>query len=163
MKESKDRTPETGASAELENLRPQTLAAQALGWWEPSTRGLVPAIHPATTYERAADGSYPSGHSYSRDENPTYEQAEALLAALEGGEQALLFASGMAAAAAVLDSLDVGAHVVAGERMYWALRGLLERLAREGRIRLDLVPTGDLSALARAVRRGETKLSLIHI
>ena len=81
-----------------------------------------------------------------------------MLAALEGGEQALLFASGMAAAAAVLDSLDPGAHVVAGERMYWALRGLMERLARESRIRLDLVPTGDIGALARAVRRGETKL-----
>ncbi len=159
MKESKDRVGEgIDARATLEKLQPRTLAAQALGWWEPSTRGLVPAIHPATTYERAADGSYPSGHSYTRDENPTYEQAEALLAALEGGEQALLFASGMAAAAAVLDSLDAGAHVVAGERMYWALRGLMERLAREGRIRLDLVPTGDLGALARAVRRGETKL-----
>ena len=148
----------SGRRAPDREVQAQTLAAQALGWWEPSTRGLVPAIHPATTYERAADGSYPSGHSYTRDENPTYEQAEALLAALEGGEQALLFASGMAAAAAVLDSLDAGAHVVAGERMYWALRGLLERLAREGRIRLDLVPTGDLGALARAVRRGETKL-----
>src|SRR5262245_21236821 len=125
-------------------LRPSTLAAQALGWWDPATRGLVPAIHTATTYERAADGSYPGGHSYTRDENPTYQQAEALLAALEGGEQALLFASGMAAAAAILDSLEPGAHVVAGERMYWALRGLMERLAREGRIRLDLVPTGDI-------------------
>ena len=139
-------------------LHPATLAAQALGQWEASTRGLVPAIHTATTYERAADGSYPGGHSYSRDENPTYELAEELLATLEGGEEALLFASGMSAAAAILDSLDAGAHVVAGERMYWALRGLLERLAREGRIALDLVPTGDIGALARAVRKGVTKL-----
>jgi cystathionine gamma-synthase len=139
-------------------LHPATLAAQALGWWETSTRGLVPAIHPATTYERAEDGSYPGGRGYSRDENPTYDQAEALLAALEGGEQALLFASGMAAAAAVLDSLEAGAHVVACERMYWSLRGLMERLAREGRIRLDLVPNEDLGALARTVRRGETRL-----
>ena len=91
------------ADGDAPALRPATLAAQALGWWEPSTRGLVPAIHPATTYERATDGSYPGGRSYTRDENPTYEQAEALLAALEGGEEALLFASGMAAAAAVAD------------------------------------------------------------
>ena len=140
------------------SLRPATLAAQAMGWWERSTRGLVPAIQPSTTFERAEDGSYPGGHGYTRDENPTYEQAEALLAALEGGEAALLFASGMAAAAAVLDSLESGAHVVAGERMYWALRAFLERLAREGRIRLDLVPSGDLGALARAMRRGETRL-----
>ena len=139
-------------------LRPATLAAQALGWWDPGTRALVPAIHPSTTYERASDGSYPGGRGYTRDENPTYDQAEALLAALEGGEEALLFASGMAAAAAVLDSLEPGAHVVAGARMYWALRVLMERLAREGRIVLDLVPSGDLGALARAMRRGETRL-----
>ena len=42
--------------------------------------------------------------------------------------------------------------------MYWALRGFLERLAREGRIRLDLIPNEDLGALARTVRRGETRL-----
>ncbi|HVR28617.1 MAG TPA: aminotransferase class I/II-fold pyridoxal phosphate-dependent enzyme [Thermoanaerobaculia bacterium] len=148
----------TGDCDAARALRPETLAAQALGWWEPSTRGLVPAIHPSTTFERAEDGSYPGGRGYTRDENPTYEQAEALLAALEGGEQALLFASGMAAAAAVLDSLDPGAHVVAGSPMYWALRSFLERLAREGRIRLDLVPSGDLGALARTMRRGETRL-----
>jgi cystathionine gamma-synthase len=138
--------------------KPSTLAAQALGWWEPTTRALVPSIHPSTTYERAEDGSYPGGSGYTRDENPTYQQAEALLAALEGGEEALLFASGMAASAAVLDSLEPGAHVVAGARMYWTLRALLERLDREGRIRLDLVPTGDLGALARALRRDETRL-----
>ena len=147
-----------GSGAGAPSLRPSTLAAQALGWWDPSTRALVPAIHPSTTYERASDGSYPGGRGYTRDENPTYEQAEALLASLEGGEAALLFASGMAAAAAVLDSLEPGAHVVAGERMYWALRSFLERIAREGRIRLDLVPSGDLGALARAMRRGETRL-----
>jgi cystathionine gamma-synthase len=146
------------AKQEQPKLHPATLAAQALGQWEPTTRGLVPSIHPATTYERAEDGSYPGGHGYSRDENPTYEQAEALLAALEGGEQALLFASGMAAAAAVLDSFESGAHVVAPRRMYWALRGLMERLAAEGRIRLDFAPNDDLGALARAVRRGETRL-----
>jgi cystathionine gamma-synthase len=64
----------------------------------------------------------------------------------------------MAAAAAVLDSLEPGAHVVACERMYWALRAFMERLAGEGRIRLDLFPNGDLGALVRTARRGETRL-----
>ena len=77
---------------------PATLAAQALGLVDPTTRSIVPPIYPSATYERAPDGSYPGGHTYTRDQNPTYDQAEALLSRLEGGQGALLFSSGMAAA-----------------------------------------------------------------
>ena len=69
--------------------RPETLAAQALGWVEPTTRSVVPAIYPSTLYERAPDGSYPGGHTYTRDQNPTYAQVESLLNRLEGGDGAL--------------------------------------------------------------------------
>ena len=34
----------------------------------------MPPIHPSASYERAEDGSYPGGHSYTRDQNPTYDQ-----------------------------------------------------------------------------------------
>ena len=60
--------------------RIETLVAQALGWIEPHTRAIVPPIHVSSTYERAPDGTYPGGHTYTRDQNPTYDQAEALLA-----------------------------------------------------------------------------------
>ena len=61
-------------------------------------RGLAPPIYPSATYERDADGTYPGGHSYTRDQNPTWDPAEELLCRLEGGAEALLFSSGMAAA-----------------------------------------------------------------
>ncbi len=138
--------------------RPETLAAQALGWVEPTTRSVVPAIYPSTLYERAPDGSYPGGHTYTRDQNPTYDQAEALLNRLEGGEGALLFASGMAAATTVFETLDAGDHVVAPEQMYWTIQRWLEELAGRGRIALDLVPNGDLGALEAALRPGRTKI-----
>ena len=142
--------------------RPETLAAQALGRVEPVTRSVVPAIYPSTTYERAPDGSYPGGHSYTRDENPTYDQAEALLNRLEGGEGALLFASGMAAATTVFDALDARDHVVAPEQMYFTIQRWLEELAGRGRIALDLVPNGDLGALEAALRPGRTKIVWIE-
>jgi hypothetical protein len=66
------------------SIIPETLAAQALGEVGATPRGLVPPIHPATTYERDPDGAYPSGLAYTRADNPTYEPAEQLLAALEG-------------------------------------------------------------------------------
>ncbi len=137
---------------------PATLAAQALGRVEPRTRSIVPALYPSTTYERAPDGSYPGGHTYTRDQNPTYDQAEALLSRLEGGQGALLFSSGMAAATTIFETLDTGDHVVAPEQMYWTMQRWLEQLAARGRIALDLIPNGDQAALEAALRPGHTKI-----
>ena len=137
---------------------PSTLVAQALGLVEPTTRSIVPAIYPSATYERALDGSYPGGHTYTRDQNPTYDQAEALLSRLEGGQGALLFSSGMAAATTVFETLDTGDHVVAPMQMYWTIQRWLEALAGRGRIVLDLVPNGDQAALEAALRPGQTKI-----
>ena len=40
-------------------LSPDTLTAQGLGHVSPQFRDLAPPLHPSTTFERAADGSYP--------------------------------------------------------------------------------------------------------
>ena len=142
----------------MPTLKPSTLAAQALGWVDPTTRSLVPPIYPSAPYQRAADGSYPGGHTYTRDQNPTYAQAESLLARLEGGQAAMLFSSGMAAATTVFETLDAGAHVLAPDQMYWTVRSWLHDLAARRRIALDVVPNGDLEALRAALRPGTTKL-----
>jgi cystathionine gamma-synthase len=146
------------AMAEESDLRPETRAAQALGWVDPAVRALVPPIHPSASYERGPDGGYPGGHSYTRDQNPTYDQVEALLADLEGGAGALLFASGMAAATTVFDVLEPGSHVVAPRSMYFTIRSwLLDQGTRRG-LEVDLVPAGDLAALERALRPGRTRI-----
>ena len=109
-------------------LHPATLAAQALGWTDTTTGGVVLPVHTTTTFLRDPDNRYRRGHSYARADNPTYDQPQALLTALEGGAASLLFSSGMAAAA-VFQSLPREAHVVAPRVMYWALRGWLGRFA----------------------------------
>src|ERR1700751_3484331 len=103
-------------------LDPSTLAARALGWIEPETRALVPPIHLGTTFERAADQSLPGGRSYIRPRAPGFAQPEALLAALEGGQAAMLYASGMAAATAVFMVLAPGDHALVPREGYWGLR-----------------------------------------
>lgn len=138
--------------------KPSTRAAQALGWTDPATGALVPPVHPAVQYERTAEGTPTGGRVYTRDQNPTYEPAEALLAALEGGRAALLFSSGMAAATTVFETLDAGDHVVAPEQMYWMFRRWLQDQAARGRIALDLVPNGDMAALRAALRPGVTRI-----
>lgn len=138
---------------------PQTLAAQALGHIDPATRAVVPPIHVATTYQRDADNGYSSGYVYARPHNATTQQAESLLASLEGaGAGALLFASGMAAATSVFMALAPGDHVVASRVMYWALRKWLMTEAAHWGLTVDFVETDDLDALAAAVLPGRTRL-----
>ena len=113
-----------------QEVKPATLTAQALGWTDTSTRALVPPLVASVPYERAADGTYPGGHTYSRDQNPTYDQAEALLARLDGGAWALLFSSGMAAAT------TLGTRSHAG-RWQVGLAGWCRSDRRAGRTRPD--------------------------
>ena len=84
--------------SEERKLAPETLAAQALGWIDPTTKAIVPPVHLSSTYVRDEDNQYRSGRGYIRADNPSFDQAEALLTALEGGSGSLLFGSGMAAA-----------------------------------------------------------------
>ena len=135
-----------------------TLAAQALQWPDPPHHGVVPSIHPSASYTRAADGSYPGGHSYSRDQNPTFDAPEALLARLEGGTEALLFASGMAAATTIFEALPRGAHVLYPRHMYWTIRGWLKHLHQNGAIELGAYENSDPDDLAARLRPGTTAL-----
>ena len=145
-----------------ERWKPRTRAAQALGWIDSRTRAVAPPLHLSTNFIRDPDNRYRAGYGYGRDENPSYDQAEALLAELEGGAGAKLFASGMAAATAVFQTLRPGDHVIAQEVMYWGLRRWLAGQATAWGLDVEFVPTWDTGALARAVRPGETRLVWIE-
>ena len=137
---------------------PETLAAQTLFGSDPVNGMIVPSIHPSTTYLRDPDNQYRHGRVYSRADNPTCEVAAGVLAALEGGEEALLFASGMAAATAVFFALSPGDHVIAPKMMYWALRAWLVDTATRWGLEIEFVPTEDVGAVKAAIRHGRTKL-----
>ena len=141
-----------------EALRPATLAAQALGRIDEATRALVPPIHLSSTFLRDPDNLYRSGNVYGRPDNATVREAEAVIGALEGAAETLVFGSGMSAAVALFLSLGAGAHVVAPTIMYWALRNWLAKDAAGFGLKVDFVDTEDFAALERAVRPGETKL-----
>lgn len=128
----------------------ETMVAQGGGEIHGPFREVVAPVHVATTYERAADGGYPGGVGYGRDQNPSFRAPEAMLARMEGAADALLFASGMAAATAVFRTLAPGARVVAPQAMYWALRGWLGAYAAETGVRVDLCEPTD-AALAHAL------------
>jgi cystathionine gamma-synthase len=141
---------------------PETLTAQALGWIDETTKAIVPPVHFSTTFVRDPDNQYRAGRSYARPKNPSFEHPEALLAALEGGAEALTFASGMAAAAAVFQALKPGDHVVAPAVMYWGLRRWLQTFATEWGLVVTLVDGASSDAIAAALRPGKTKLVWIE-
>ncbi len=139
-------------------LAPATLAAQGLGFIEPVTKAVVQPIHVSTTFERDADNQYSTGRCYSRADNPTFDQVEATLTALEQGTDALVFSSGMAAATACFLALDPGDHVIAPTVMYWALRNWLTTFASRWGLKVSLVDTTKLDHLRAAILPAKTKL-----
>ncbi len=142
-------------------LSAKTILAQGYAAHEPVPSALVPPIHMSTTYLRDADNGYSSGYVYGRTDNPSVQQAENLIAALERADEALLFGSGMAAATSVLLALDKPTHIIASQVMYWGFRSWLRELDRYGH-RVSFVETSDLEAVRAAVRPGETGLFWIE-
>jgi cystathionine gamma-synthase len=106
-------------------MRIETRAVHAGRRIDPATAAVTPPIHLSSTFERGADGEYSRGFSYSREGNPNRRMLEECLADLEGGKDALVFSSGLAAATAVIQSLEPGDHIVAPADVYWALRNVI--------------------------------------
>lgn len=140
---------------------PRSLAAQAMGHVDPSTRGVVMPLHVATTYLRDPDNQYRSGFAYGRADNATVRQTEEVIAALEGARAALLFGSGMSAATTLVMA-HAPCHIVASQVMYWAFRRWLTTEAQRFGHTISIVNTSDLAAVKHAVVPGKTKLVFIE-
>jgi cystathionine gamma-synthase len=138
-------------------MRIETLAVHAGHKVDEATGAVATPIHLSTTFERAADGTYPSGFIYSRSDNPNRRALEEALAAMEGGKAATAFGSGLAATAAVFQALTPGDHVVAPKEGYHgALKQLREIFVPWG-LRVDFIDMTDLPQVQAAIR-DETKL-----
>jgi cystathionine gamma-lyase len=94
---------------------------------DPATGATVVPIYATSTYTQEAPGHH-KGYEYSRSGNPTRAALEACLAALEGGERGLAFASGLAATTAVFSILKPGDEVAAAADLYGGTYRLLERV-----------------------------------
>jgi cystathionine gamma-lyase len=119
---------------------------------DPSTGAIMPPIYATSTYVQQSPGVH-KGLDYGRSHNPTRWALERCVADLESGAQAFAFASGMAAIATVLELLDAGAHVVAGDDLYGGTYRLFERVRRRSAGQsFSFVDMGDPDALLAALR-----------
>ena len=133
-------------------LRFDTQAVHAGQEPDPRTGAVMTPIYATSTYAQSSPGEHP-GYDYARTRNPTRDALEACLAALEGGAQALAFASGMAAIGTVLETLDAGAHVVCMHDLYGGTWRILERVRRRSAgLQTSFVDLSDPENLAEAIR-----------
>ena len=133
-------------------LRFETLAVHAGHGVDAATGAVTPPIHLSTTFERAADGSYPHGWIYSRNHNPNRDGLEAALAALEGGAACAAFSSGLAAVTAVIQGLAPGDHVVAPGDIYHGTANVLKHLFAKWRVDATFVDMTSVDAVTAALR-----------
>lgn len=147
--------------------QPVDLATRALhgprrGVGSPRRTGaLVGGIAQTTTYHQGEIGAH-TGHAYSRVSNPSVDEVEVLLGALEDAPPAVSFGTGLAAETALfLALLRAGDHAVVGDAIYGGTVRLFRQVLNELGITSTFVDTSDPSNVERAITP-RTKLVFIE-
>ncbi|MBL9043687.1 MAG: PLP-dependent transferase [Myxococcales bacterium] len=129
----------------------ETLAIHAGQPAEPVTGAITPPVFMTSTYVQDGPGGH-KGYEYSRTHNPTRQALEANIAALEGGQFGVAFASGCAATTTILHTLSAGDHVVAGDDLYGGTYRIFERVMKQLGISVSYVDPMRPAAFGEAMR-----------
>jgi len=120
---------------------------------EPVTGSVVPPIFATSTYKQDGIGGLRGGYEYSRSGNPTRTALEVCMAALEGGERAFAFASGLAGEDAVLRALlRPGDHVVVPSDAYGGTYRLFALVVEPWGVPHTVAAVADVDAVRSAIR-----------
>lgn len=141
-------------------MRLETLAIHAGRVVDENTGAVAMPLHTSTTFERALDGSFASGFHYVREANPNRNAFEACIAALEGGGEAIAFASGMAAISATLEAhIEADrARIVLPDDMYYGVRSLIAETDLGRKCEFVTVDMTDLEQVRAVIVQGPATL-----
>jgi cystathionine beta-lyase/cystathionine gamma-synthase len=139
-----------------DNARFETRAIHAGQDPDPSTGAIITPIFQTSTFVQDAVGEH-KGYEYARSDNPTRTALQTALAALEGGEWALSYASGLAASQNLFYLVRPGDHILLSNDAYGGTYRLVAKVIAHYGIEFDLVEMSDLDAV-RAAIRPNTKL-----
>src|SRR3954462_11764556 len=149
------------ASHDDPNLGFATRAIHAGQVPDPVTGAVMTPIYYTSTYAQSAPGVH-KGFEYSRTHNLTRYALELNLGSLEGGVQALCFASGLAATSTLLSLFDAGTHVVACDDLYGGTFRLFDKVYRRLGFEFTYVDPLDGAAAVAAAIRPATRLVWIE-
>lgn len=142
---------------------PETIAARADGYADTASGGIVPPMQASTTFLR--DENYDlivPENSYGRDNNDQVRLAERIICKLEGGEESLLFASGMAAIAAVLSALNRGDVLLLQEGCYWGSTAYIQDYCKQRELKLIIADSSDTRQFTDMIDREEPSLVFVE-
>lgn len=131
------------------------------GGYKPDHTGSVTApIYPSTAFAHPGVGQS-TGYDYTRSQNPTREDLEKTIAALEKGNNALAFSSGMAAISCVMELFAPGDHIIISDDLYGGSIRLFHVISEKNGITFTAVDTNDLTCVEKNIRK-ETKAIFIE-
>ena len=136
-----------------------TLAVHAGQHPDPQTGAVNVPVYLSSTFELTGIGE-DRGWDYSRAGNPTRDRLEEALTALEGGANAHVFGSGMAAISALVGPLHTGDHLICSHNVYGGTARLLDQVIRHYGIEVEYVDLTSLDALSAALK---PNTKLVHV
>ncbi|MEX0662199.1 MAG: cystathionine gamma-synthase [Balneolaceae bacterium] len=123
---------------------------------EETTGAVMPPIFQTSTYAQKAPNDH-QGYDYARVGNPTRTALEKLIAGLEGANEGICFASGVAAMDAIIRMFRPGDHIVTTNDLYGGSYRLFTEMFEPFGIKFSFVDMTDLSMVEEAITKN-TKL-----
>ncbi len=130
----------------------ETLAVHAGQCPDPSTGAIMTPVYLTSTYVQESPGKH-KGYEYSRTHNPTRKALEDNLAALEGVNYGLTFASGCAAATTIALLLRSGDHLICSDDVYGGTFRLFDKVLGRNGIEFSFVDLTSEYALKKAIKK----------
>ncbi len=119
--------------------------------YDPQTGAISIPIYQSATFRHP--GLYQStGYDYSRLQNPTREELENTIAALENGRYGLAFSTGMAAVSAVVHLFSPGDHIIVSDDLYGGTYRLFEEIYSKYGLEFSYVDTSNPDEIIKALK-----------
>ena len=129
----------------------ETICVQGSGDRRDPYGAVSSPVYMSATYAHPALGET-TGYAYSRVENPTRDELQKTVAALEQGKEALAFSTGMAAITALFDLFSPGDHMIATDDVCGGTLRLWNYVGEKKGLKVNSVDTTDLEAVRAAIR-----------
>lgn len=141
----------------------ETKAVHAGAIHDTTAGSIAPPLYLSTTFERDEQGNIaPKGYIYTRLGNPNRQALETKIAALEQGQEAFAFSSGMAAMVALLQTvLETDSHIIIPDDCYHGISHMVKRMLPNWKIDYSEVDMSDVDNIKQSIQPN-TKLIVIE-